>query len=61
VNHARSGTKIDAIAFDVFPVLDTRPISIRAERLFPGRGAALVDAWRTRQFEYQWLHALSAR
>jgi 2-haloacid dehalogenase len=59
--HAHSGTKIDAIAFDAFPVLDPRPISTRAERLFPGRGAALVDAWRTRQFEYQWLHALSAR
>jgi 2-haloacid dehalogenase len=57
---ARSETKIEAIAFDAFPILDPRPISAHAERLFPGRGAALVDAWRTRQFEYQWLRALSA-
>ena len=58
--HPRSGAKIDAIAFDAFAVLDPRPITARAESLFPGRGAALVDAWRTRQFEYQWLRALSA-
>jgi 2-haloacid dehalogenase len=32
-----------------------------AERLFPGRGAELSNAWRTRQFEYQWLRALSGR
>src|SRR5262249_16792088 len=30
-----------------------------AETLFPGKGAELSNAWRTRQFEYQWLRALS--
>jgi 2-haloacid dehalogenase len=33
----------------------------RAERRFPGQGAALVDAWRRRQFEYQWLRAVGGR
>ena len=32
-----------------------------AEQLFPGRGAELSNAWRTRQFEYQWLRALTGR
>jgi 2-haloacid dehalogenase len=50
-----------AIAFDAFPVFDPRPVFGLAETLFPGRGAALADAWRTRQFEYQWLRALTGR
>ena len=48
-----------AIVFDGFPIFDLRPVGAKAEALFPGKGAALTAAWRTRQFEYQWLHALS--
>ena len=48
-----------AIAFDGFPIFDPRPVAAKAEALFPKRGAALMAAWRTRQFEYQWLHALA--
>lgn len=51
--------KIKAIAFDAFPIFDPRPVFALAEQLFPGRGAELSNAWRTRQFEYQWLRALS--
>jgi 2-haloacid dehalogenase len=51
--------KIKAIAFDAFPIFDPRPVSALAEQLFPGNGAELTNAWRTRQFEYQWLRALS--
>jgi 2-haloacid dehalogenase len=50
-----------AVAFDAFPIFDPRPVSALAEKLFPGRGKDLSNAWRTRQFEYQWLHALSGR
>lgn len=50
-----------AIAFDAFPIFDPRPIFKLAETLFPGKGAELSNAWRTRQFEYQWLRALSGR
>ena len=56
---ARSGIK--ALAFDAFPVFDPRPIFGLAEQLFPGKGADLSNAWRTRQFEYQWLRALSGQ
>ena len=48
-----------AVAFDGFPIFDLRPVAGQAEALFPGRGPALVAAWRTRQFEYQWLRALA--
>ena len=52
---------IKAIAFDAFPIFDPRPIATLAESLFPGKGSAIMSAWRTRQFEYQWLRALSGR
>jgi len=52
---------IKAIAFDAFPIFDPRPIVALAESIFPGKGAELGNVWRTRQFEYQWLRALSGR
>jgi len=54
-------TTIKAVAFDAFPIFDPRPVFALAETLFPGSGAELSNAWRTRQFEYQWLRALSGR
>lgn len=56
---AAEGRKIKAVAFDAFPVFDPRPVFALAEQLFPGKGVELSNAWRTRQFEYQWLRALS--
>lgn len=52
-------TRPKAIAFDAFPVFDPRPIFALAEKLFPGKGAELSAAWRTRQFEYQWLRTIT--
>lgn len=49
---------IKALAFDGFPIIDPRPIAARAESLFPGRGAELMNTWRARQFEYSWLRTL---
>ena len=51
--------KIRAIAFDAFTTFDARPLNALAEELFPGNGAALMNAWRTRQFEYTWLRTLA--
>jgi 2-haloacid dehalogenase len=53
--------RFKAVAFDAFPILDPRPVFALAEKLFPGHGAELSNAWRGRQFEYQWLRALSAQ
>lgn len=58
---ATAGAKLKAIAFDAFTIFDPRPVFLLTERLFPGRGAELSNIWRTRQFEYQWLRALSGR
>ena len=52
---------IKAIAFDGFTTFDPRPIAALAEQLFPGKGAELTNAWRTRQFEYTWLRTLMGR
>ena len=54
-------SRIKAIAFDAFPIFDPRRIAQLAEILFPGNGPAIMNAWRTRQFDYQWLRALSGR
>lgn len=56
---AATSSKIKVIAFDAFPIFDPRPVFALAEQLFPGKGAELSNVWRTRQFEYQWLRALS--
>jgi 2-haloacid dehalogenase len=52
---------IKAIAFDGFVIIDPRPVAMRAEELFPGHGARLMEVWRSRQFEYTWLRTLSRR
>ena len=48
---------IRAVLFDAFPIFDPRPIDALAQSLFPEQGAALLGAWRSRQFEYTWLRA----
>ncbi|HSE04046.1 MAG TPA: haloacid dehalogenase type II [Methylomirabilota bacterium] len=58
---AANTTAIEALAFDALTIFDLRPVFTLAERLFPGRGTDLSAAWRTRQFEYTWLRALSGR
>ena len=61
VARAQPRPSFKAIAFDGFPIIDPRMVAARAEEIFPGRGAALMHAWRTRQFEYTWLRTLSRR
>ena len=57
----RAPVRFRAVAFDAFPIFDPRPVFALAETLFPGKGSELSNAWRTRQFEYQWIRALSER
>jgi len=58
----RAATRdIKAIAFDAFPVFDPRPVFALAEQLFPGKGGALGEVWRIRQFEYTWLRTVAER
>lgn len=48
---------IRAVLFDAFPIFDPRPVGAVAQALFADQGAALLAAWRSRQFEYTWLRA----
>jgi 2-haloacid dehalogenase len=57
--NASANSRIKAIAFDAFPIFDSRPVFALAEELFPGRGTELGNEWRTRQFEYTWLRTVS--
>jgi len=59
VTPASTGGPVKAIVFDAFPIFDPRPVFALAEELFPGEGAALCNAWRTRQFEYTWLRTVA--
>ena len=53
---------IDALVFDAYGTLfDPHAVARLAEELFPGKGAALSQAWRTKQLEYTWLRSLMGR
>jgi 2-haloacid dehalogenase len=52
---------IKAIAFDGFPITDPRPVFAKVNEMFPEKGHALSEAWRTRLFEYTWLRTLGQR
>jgi 2-haloacid dehalogenase len=58
---ATAPLRLKAVAFDAFPIFDPGAVVSRADALFPGRGTALSDEWRLRQFEYAWLRVLSQR
>lgn len=54
--------EISALVFDAYGTLfDVHSVTRLAESLFPGKGAALSQAWRTKQLEYTWLRALMGR
>jgi 2-haloacid dehalogenase len=54
--------EISALVFDAYgTIFDVHSVSRLAERLFPGKGAALSAAWRVKQLEYTWLRTLMGR
>ena len=51
---------LQAIIFDAYGTLfDVYSIGALAERLFPGKGAAVAEIWRDKQIEYTRLRTLS--
>jgi 2-haloacid dehalogenase len=52
---------ISAVVFDALALFDLRPLAKIAVQLYPEEGAALLQMWRGRQFEYQWLRSLGNR
>ena len=59
VEAASDARRIEAVAFDAFPIFDPRPVFAWAGKLFPGEGAELSQIWRARQFEYTWLRTVA--
>ena len=52
---------IRAIAFDAFAIFDATPVSVRAQALFPDKGAALAAMWAAKLFGYTWLVTSAAK
>ncbi len=53
---------IRAVVFDAYGTLfDVHSVGLLAEQLFPERGAALSQLWRTKQLEYSWQRSLAGR
>ncbi len=54
--------RIQAVAFDAFGTLfDVYSVGLLAEQLYPGKGVALADLWRSKQIEYSFIRSLSGR
>lgn len=50
---------VPALVFDAYGTLfDVHSVVAAGEELFPGRGLALSQLWRTKQLEYTWLRSL---
>ncbi len=55
-------TRPAALVFDAYGTLfDVHSVTRLADTLWPGRGAALSQLWRTKQLEYTWLRSLMHR
>lgn len=53
---------INTLVFDAYGTLfDVHSVIALCNELFPGRGDALSQTWRTKQLEYTWLRALMRR
>jgi 2-haloacid dehalogenase len=51
-----------ALVFDAYGTLfDVHSITATAEALWPGKGTALSQLWRTKQLEYTWQRSLMGR
>jgi 2-haloacid dehalogenase len=59
---AADSLHVDALVFDAYGTLfDVHSVTRLAETLYPGKGAALSQAWRVKQLEYTWLRSLMGR
>jgi 2-haloacid dehalogenase len=55
-------TRPAALVFDAYGTLfDVHSVTAAAESLWPGRGTALSQLWRTKQLEYTWLRSLMGK
>src|SRR5262245_46915912 len=55
---AAAPLRFKAVAFDALVLFNPDSVVSEVERILPGRGAALTNVWRARQFEYSWLRSM---
>ena len=54
--------QLDALVFDAYGTLfNVHSVVAKCEQLFPGKGQALSQLWRSKQLEYTWLRSLMGR
>lgn len=54
--------QLKALVFDAYGTLfDVHSVVQRCDELWPGKGAALSQLWRSKQLEYTWLRSLMRR
>src|SRR5436190_3353338 len=54
--------ELSALVFDAYgTIFDVHSVGRLAESQFPGKGAALSAAWRTKQLEYTWLRSMMGK
>jgi 2-haloacid dehalogenase len=52
----------EALVFDAYGTLfDVHSVTAQCERLWPGKGAAISQLWRSKQLEYTWQRSLMRR
>jgi 2-haloacid dehalogenase len=52
----------EALVFDAYGTLfDVHSVGARCDKLWPGRGAAVSQLWRSKQLEYTWQRSLMQR
>jgi 2-haloacid dehalogenase len=62
MNRGESVKPVKCFVFDAYGTLfDVHSITVALDRRFPGQGAEVSKAWRTRQLEYTWLRSLMDR
>ncbi len=54
--------QLEALIFDAYGTLfDVHSVIARCEALWPGKGGAVSQLWRSKQLEYTWLRSLMGR
>jgi 2-haloacid dehalogenase len=62
MNRGESVKPVKWLVFDAYGTLfDVHSIVTALDRKSPGQGAAVSEAWRTRQLEYTWLRSMMDR
>jgi 2-haloacid dehalogenase len=61
-NPQMDGSVVKALVFDAYGTLfDVHSVMTLTNEMFPGRGEAVSQLWRSRQLEYTWLLSLMGR